>query len=206
MVDSPSLSYSILTSTPCLLDIVCQVHSLKSMLNTSNECLMRVLELHSRSVSISQIEDMMPSMHKTLENLKLWTDMPEFVSFALANHNYPWTSIRPPSALGLFPLELLPVLRTWWSNGPIPTGTIQYHGLQCMQAHHQTYNSWMQVFPMWGSERLRQHCPRTYCDVTRPSIMQIEWRNIIMLEEYMNGFLKRRIHMHLFAPLQIIEW
>jgi len=50
---------------------------------------MWILELHSRSVSISQIEDMMPSMHKTLENLKLWTDMPEFVSFALANHNYP---------------------------------------------------------------------------------------------------------------------
>ena len=155
MVDSLSLSYSILTSTPYLLNIICQVHSLKSTLNTSNECLMRVLELHSRSVLISQIEDMMPSMHKTLEDLKLWTDMPGFVSFAFANHNYPWTSIRPSSALGLFPLELLLVPRTWWSNSPTPTGMIQYHGLQCVQAHHQTYNSWMQVFPIWESERLR---------------------------------------------------
>ena len=75
MEDSPSLSYSILTLTPCLLDVVCQVHSLKSTLNTLNECLIWVLEFHSRLVSISQRKDMTPSMHKVLKNLKLWTDV-----------------------------------------------------------------------------------------------------------------------------------
>ena len=44
---------------------------------------MWVLKFHSRLVLISQRKDMMPSMYKVLENLKLWTDILQELDKAL---------------------------------------------------------------------------------------------------------------------------